>query len=183
MRKTTAILLLLIHAYNLIGYHALFAFLQKKSTSHIISKLDRGHYTDQDLIEVKIPYKLLYASNWPRYERYDGEMERNGIHYNYVKRKFANDTLYLMCIPNKENTNLAFAKNKYFNNINDAADQAGKKEKPASRAIKAFSAEYNHAVAAFTFSAPCRDIHSERDRSHSKLSGCFLATPNEPPRA
>ena len=149
----------------------------------MVNRLDKGHYSDNDLVEVKLPLKLLYASNWSQYERYDGEIEMRGVHYNYVKRKFANDTLYLMCIRNKDNTNLVLAKNKYFNNINDASGIPGKKEKSPGSIIKAFSAEYNAVAAAYHLSVPYMVAVRQYLHHASRLSSCFLPTLIEPPQA
>ena len=82
MRKGAAIFLLIIHFYNFIGYKAIFAYLDMQATDHLISRLDKGKYQQDELIEVKIPYQSLYAPNWSDYARFDGEIEINGSHYN-----------------------------------------------------------------------------------------------------
>jgi len=145
LKKPIAILLLLIHSFNLAGYPAIFAWLQHNSNNKFEAQIDMGNYNDAQLVEVKIPYPLPYSTNWKDYERVNGEMEVNGVHYNYVKRKLTNDTLYLMCIPNTEKTNLVKAKHNYLNAANGVAEHNSGKKSPASseNLQKAVGAEYN----------------------------------------
>jgi hypothetical protein len=145
LKKTIAILLLIIHCFNLAGYPVFFAILQHSASEKVISQLDNGEYNDSELVEVKVAYSLPYSTNWKEYERYNGELEINGVHYNYVKRKLYNDTLYLMCIPNREKTNLGYAKNDYFNSINGVTNHGPEKKShaPVNSIQKSFGQEYN----------------------------------------
>ncbi len=63
-------------------------------------QLDANLYSEDDLIELKLAINLPYQTNSADYERYDGEVEYDGVIYKYVKRKVYNDTLYLKCLPN-----------------------------------------------------------------------------------
>jgi len=86
---------------------------------------------------------MLYTPDWPEYKRFDGEVEMNGIHYNYVKRKLSNDTLYLLCIPNRDRTKLAAAKLNYLGDSNDVTSPLNGKKTPASGSVqKAFNQDY-----------------------------------------
>jgi hypothetical protein len=67
----------------------------------MVERLDHNFYNEADLTVMKVPLNLPYLSgNWKEFERFDGSIELNGTHYNYVKRKVFNDTLILLCIPN-----------------------------------------------------------------------------------
>lgn len=85
---------------------------------HVETKLDREEYAEQDLIELKIPVSLPYQNSQERFERYEGEIEIDGIHYNFVKRRLSNDSIILLCLPNKDKTKLANAKDNFFKQIN-----------------------------------------------------------------
>lgn len=185
MKKAIAILLLTIYVFNLGGYHALFAFLQQKAASQIIEQLDNGSYQSADLIEVKIPYPLPYAANWPDYQRFDGEADINGIHYNYVKRKMSNDTLYLLCIPNREKTKLAAAKNDYFNAVNEVTNpsQGKKSPVPFNTIQKSFSSEYNQLVQDYQLPAPAAQCAPACPSSQPGLYNQFLSALFQPPKA
>src|SRR6185295_4704314 len=91
------------------------------------ARLDKDHYNESELIELKVAIHLPYQTSWSHFERYDGEVQLNGILYKYVKRKVINDTLVLLCIPNQEKMNLQTAKNDFFKNTNDLANTDSKK--------------------------------------------------------
>lgn len=119
MKKTASAILILVLLFNWFGYNLVVNYLQQKSDSHLEALLDNNKYTDAELIELKIPTHVPYQTSWAAYERYDGEIEMNGMLYKYVKRKVCNDTLYLMCIPNTKKMNLETARNDFFKNNND----------------------------------------------------------------
>lgn len=106
MRKSFAILLLAIHLFNLAGYRLLYAYFADRSEQQLITTLDNGHYNNDELVEIKIPLNLPYIQGNFQYERVDGSLEFEGIHYNYVKRRVLNDTLSVLCIPNKKTTEI-----------------------------------------------------------------------------
>ena len=104
-------------------------------------------------MEVKIPYPLPYAANHTSFERFDGEIEFNGVHYNYVKRKMVNDTLVILCIPNTIKTELNKAKSDLvagFNNISTESPTDNKS--PEASVIKLFKAESKPNNNEFNFS-------------------------------
>jgi hypothetical protein len=119
VKKTASAILILVLLFNWFGYNLVVNYLQQKSDSHLEALLDNNKYTDAELIELKIPTHVPYQTSWAAYERYDGEIEMNGMLYKYVKRKVCNDTLYLMCIPNTKKMNLETARNDFFKNNND----------------------------------------------------------------
>ncbi|MEP7257023.1 MAG: hypothetical protein ABI687_01515 [Flavitalea sp.] len=122
MKKLVAITLLLIHFFNLAGYLFLFWYLSIESNKQAVSIIDKHQYKTEDLIEVKVPVNMPYVSNWNDYEPFEGEIILNGIHRNYVKRKVSDDTLYLLCLPNKQRDKLLVAKNDFSNKVNDVND-------------------------------------------------------------
>jgi len=85
----------------------------------MVQQLDKNNYSDKDLVEVKVPLNSPYINNTKDYERFDGSINLNGVHYNYVKRKVYDDTLYLMCICNKQKMQLCDAKNSYQRLVTD----------------------------------------------------------------
>lgn len=152
MKKIIAILLLALHVFNFAGYSAVFNLLQQRASTRIVDKLDKGVYDETELMEVKIPFPLPYATNWKEYERCDGEFEVSGIIYNYVKRKLCNDTLFLLCIPNHEKMKIATAKSDYARLSNDFAG-SGKKSQPVSTSVKSVMNEYNQSHSFYNVTA------------------------------
>lgn len=132
MRSLFAIIMLVTNLFNLAGYNLFFQYSIHQSDKRISRQLDRCEYDGNQLVEVKIKLNLPYMSDWGEYQRYDGEVEFQGVHYNYVKRKVAQDTLYMLCIPNPGKTSLYKGINNYLVNANDIPtgrenNQAGKK--------------------------------------------------------
>jgi hypothetical protein len=184
LKKSIAIILLLIHGFNLVGYPAMFALLQHNAGHRFIAQIDEGQYNDADLVEVKIPYPLPYSTNWKDYERINGEMEVEGIHYNYVKRKLSNDTLYLMCIPNIEKTKLSADSKEYFNVFNGVSDGADSKKSTSQESFqKSFCAEYNIIPVNFLLSRPAVNLSAHFSAANSAIALRALSVAYQPPEA
>ncbi len=119
MKKIAAFFLLLIFSINWFGYRFIFTYAQHTNNLNLEEIFDKELYDDAHLVELKIAMNLPYQTNRPVYERVDGEIKVEGILYKYVKRKVANDTLYLLCLPNTKKMHLETAKNDFFKNWND----------------------------------------------------------------
>jgi len=123
--------------------------------NQMVAKIDRSEYDDKDLIEVKVPVNLPYQTNWQDFERYDGEIQIAGVHYNYVKRKLQNDTLILMCIPNTDKMKLFNARETFFSLVNDMQQTESGKNLPLPvKPVKIFMAEYVPDQNDFSFAGP-----------------------------
>ncbi len=137
MKKVAAILLVIIFAFNLFGYRFVVDYLQHKADRQLEARLDKNQYDESQLIELKVPIHLPYQTSWSAFERYDGEINLNGTLYKYVERKVSNDTLYLKCLPNTKKMHLEIAKDDYFKNTNDLAQNSGSK-KPGNSKTSGF---------------------------------------------
>ena len=139
LKQLLTILLLAIHLFNFGGYRLVFDQLEKHSGKTMVQRIDADAYHDQDLVEVRVPINLPYQTSWKEFERYDGEIYMNGVHYNYVKRKIQNDTLILLCLPNTEKTRLMNARETFFSLVNDLQDQQPSKSTPVPAKSVKFS--------------------------------------------
>jgi len=140
VRKTAAILLLLIFLFNIVGYRMLFDYVQHRSDAAFVTKLDKGHYDESELVAVKVPINLPYQTNWSGYERVDGEIEVDGTVYKYVKRTVQNDTMILLCIPHEEKTTLQQNANTFFGHVNDLEGNSNTKK---SNSFKLLFTDYD----------------------------------------
>jgi hypothetical protein len=131
LRQPLAILLLLIHLFYSGGYRLVFDRLEAQTGNRMITRIDADAYDERELVEVRVPVNLPYQANWPEFERYNGEIYMDGVHYNYVKRKLHNDTLILLCLPNQEKTYLLNARETFFSLVNDLQQDAPAKQAPA----------------------------------------------------
>jgi len=119
LKKLTAIFLLALFIFNMVGYRLLMDYAMDKADENFEARLDKGHFDESELITVKVPLNLPYQTNWKEFERVNGEMNVNGTVYKYVQRKVYNDTLILQCIPHHEKTELEKKANDYFGRVND----------------------------------------------------------------
>ena len=126
-------------AFNLAGYQWLFAAIENNATAQLEQKISAGEYTDDQLVEIRIPLNLAYYSDTD-YEDVYGETDFNGEHYRYVKRKVSGNTLYLICISNKEKTNIVKAKNEFTKAVNDVPSNERSQQK--NSLIKLLTAEF-----------------------------------------
>ncbi|HWB90737.1 MAG TPA: hypothetical protein VG605_02750 [Puia sp.] len=141
LKQFAAILLIGILFFNWYGYQLLTAYWQQRAENRLEARLDKHQYDDDQLVSVKIPLTTLaYYNSSMNFERVNGRIEINGVHYNYVKRRIYGDSLELLCIPNTTAMNLQKAKNEFFRQVNDLQQQnQGKKNNSIS---KDFSKDY-----------------------------------------
>lgn len=140
VKKIAAILLLSLMVFNLVGYRWLFSAIENKATANLEQKISSGQYSDAQLIEIRIPLNMPYYSD-KEYENVYGETDFNGEHYRYVKRKVSGNILYLLCLPNKEKTNIVKAENEFAKAVNDTpANSQGSQQK--NNFIKLLTSEF-----------------------------------------
>ena len=120
--------------FNWIGYRFVVDYLQHKADVQLEARLDKSQYDESQLIELKVRIHLPYQTSWAEYERYDGEISINGTLYKYVERKVSDDTLYLKCLPNTQKMHLETAKDEYFKNTNDLAQNSNSQKSGNSKA-------------------------------------------------
>lgn len=118
MRKLAAIFFLLILLFNTAGYRWYFAYLEKRATAELETRIDAGMYEEEQLVEIRIPLNMPYYSD-REYEAVYGETEWEGQHYRYVKRKVTNNILYLLCLPHNDKDKLVNAGHDYAKQVND----------------------------------------------------------------
>ena len=180
MKKLLAILLLTIYLFNLTGYSLLFQYLINDTDTVLVKRLDKDAYNDKDLIEVKVALNMPYLTTSKNFERVNGQLELNGVHYNYVKRKVSSDTLYLLCLPNFAKTQLYAAKAGYANECNDVP--SGKKNTESSTAKKSGAVnEYNCVTTQFNFSPESLLPGAFSGFICAEITPAFIKSPAQPP--
>jgi hypothetical protein len=181
LKKLTAIFFLILFSFNWFGYRLMYDFAQHKNNQHLEALLDKSDYDESQLIELKVAMNLPYQTSRSSFERYDGEIELNGTMYKYVKRKVANDTLYLMCIPNTKKMRLETAKNDFFKVSNDL-EQNNSKSTENGLSVFKYMTVYNDSSFGADIISP--DISQENcwlpEKSESLKSFTHLS-PEQPP--
>lgn len=149
LKKSFAILLLSVYLFNLVGYTLLLRLLQRRNASQTSQMIESGNYSEADLVLIKVPTSFTPVGNRSEYVRCDGEIERDGTHFNYVKCKISNDTLYLLCLRNDDRKKLNDARDKYAKQMGDIPSSAQKGD-GANGKKTGISAEYDQQELSFT---------------------------------
>ncbi|MEP6749887.1 MAG: hypothetical protein ABJB86_19270 [Bacteroidota bacterium] len=186
MKKIASILLLGILLFNWCGYRWVINLVQQQADIKLEAKLDRNDYDESQLVEIKVPVNMPYQTDWANFERYDGEIEVNGIHYKYVARKVQDGQLVLKCIPNQTKQRLESAKDDLFKITNDLQqDNAAKKSGvPNSILVKNVLGDYDNlqqlSIAAL-YTSLSRQSYNVYQLSLA--TNLHHSTPEQPPEA
>jgi len=183
LKRIAAILLLSVLLFNWIGYRILSDYFEQQADFVLEQKLDKSDYDESQLIEIKVPLKLPYQNNWENFERFNGDIEVDGIHYKYVKRKVYNDSLVLLCLPHESKMKLLSARDEFFKLVNDLQhpSQNKKSDSGNSHSVKNpvteyFSEHNNWLIPKLTA------LHSLFYLNNSSFhSTGFIRTPEQPP--
>ena len=181
LKKTIAILLLAVYLFNLAGYSLVFNYFISLAEQQFVTQLDDNKYDDAQLVEISLPLHLPYLQNSNGFERVDGSVEKDGIDYSYVKRRILNDTLYIMCLPNQQRTQLIQEKSRYAGDVNDFASTKKEKESTAKKAAP--STEYNNAIVQYRCQLPFAAASQQNKHVKSFLPATAPGTAEHPPQA
>ena len=119
MRKLASILLLAILLFNWVGYRLVTGILLEQADQQLQASLEKNRYSDDELVEIRVPLNLPYQTDWKEFQSYDGAINVQGVDYRYVKRKVEKGQLVLLCLPNHSKTHLATARDQFFMLVND----------------------------------------------------------------
>lgn len=99
----------------------------KQANQKLLNRLDANQYSDDETIVLTIPLSMPYPTYQNGFERVDGEFEYQGEHYKLVKQKLENDTLFIVCIKDRESRKIFTALadfSKQANNLPTGSKQA-----------------------------------------------------------
>jgi hypothetical protein len=120
LKKSAAILLLGILLFNGWGYRLLTSYMESRANHQLEAQLDDDQYDESQLISIRLPATdLSYYNNSFQYERIYGEIEIQGLRYEYCKRRILNDSIEFLCIPNQVAMKMQTARNDFFQLMND----------------------------------------------------------------
>lgn len=181
LKRVAAILLMSVFLFNWFGYRLLTDYWQQKADTKLEARLDKNDYDESSLIEMRVPLNMPYQISSSSFERFDGEIEIDGIHYKYVKRKIENGQLVLMCLPNQTKMKLESAKDDFFKLVNDLQHPSQTKNPADGHASKNPVTEYwqqqnNWSVEQFAV------LHTPLVNAFAALpSSPIITTPAQPP--
>jgi hypothetical protein len=181
MKRAAAILLLIIFLFNWFGYRLLSDYLQHRADTQLESQLDQHQYNEASLIEIRIPLNMPYQNVSSDFERYDGEIEFNGIHYKYVKRKVTNGELVLLCLPNENRMRLMNARDEFFKLVNDLKNPSQEKSSTPAHSIPNPVTEYWQQQNNWHLEALTLQQHQYTSYAIVIPSSPLITTPAQPP--
>ena len=185
MKKLAAILLVSVMLFNWFGYRILSDIIEHQADLALEQRLDNSDYDESQLITIKVPIDLPYQTNWKEFERVDGEIEVDGIHYKYVKRTIYNDSLILLCLPHETKMKLQSARDEFFKLVSDLQNtsQSKKSDNGSSTSSKNpvteyYSSQNNWFIPKLT--ALYCQFHFDQS---SRLASGYTASAEQPPEA
>ncbi len=122
--------------FNIVGYKFLANYFEHKSTNDLQAALDQHKYKESDLISFKLHLNLPYISSSTEFESVEGNIDINGINYQYVKKRFFNDTLEILCVPNFTKSYIKDSKNDFAKQLNDIASSNNSKKNSSNQIVK-----------------------------------------------
>jgi len=144
LKKVIAILFLGIMLFNGFGYRIVSNYFDQKASDHLTILIEQNNYNESELVSIKTPINLPYYSNNPKFERLDGEMEIDGIVYQYVERRVYNDSLEIRILPNQDRMHIKNAKDSFDQLAADFEQKlTDKKSIPVNKSsVKVISFDY-----------------------------------------
>lgn len=106
LRRLTAVFLLTLILFNVIGYYGVYMGLRAKANSDLREQLDANNFNAGETITIKVPLALPYQSDWTGFQRVDGEFEKDGVFYNLAKQKIERDTLIIIAVKDHKEATL-----------------------------------------------------------------------------
>jgi hypothetical protein len=184
VKRIAAILLMTILLFNWCGYRLMTSWLEGRADKQLVSSLDANNYDESQLISVKVPSThLSYYNSSQQFERVDGKIQIGAITYNYVKRRIFNDSVELLCIPNRASMQLQTAKNEFFKLVNDlqASGQSKKAGSHSDTSKSPSSVEYYAVNDIYVIGNLYFTSLPSADHQAAALSSSYLLTTEQPP--
>lgn len=182
MKRTAAILFFAILLFNWIGYRFVIDFFEREHTRELQVSFDTNKYDESELISVKMHYPLPYLVNSSQFERWDGEVDIDGILYKYVKRRFVNDSIEFLCLPDYKSMRMQTARDNFFRLAHDLQQNRSdkKSDQGSVPSFKNILNDYCNEIKSWDFSiAKLRLSHHPFYRFFN--TDYFGTSPGQPP--
>jgi hypothetical protein len=183
LKRLASILLIGLLLFNWIGYRLYSHYLEQHSDLQLEVSLDNNNFNEADLFELRVPLNLPYTTDWQDFERFNGEIEINGIHYKYVKRKVVDGELVLLCVPNESKMEIQSSRDQFFQLVNDLNHNTGSKENPSGKtsSSKSLSIDYMPEGNNWSVSMACTNASTYTYTSIGDHTAPYLTSPAQPP--
>ncbi len=119
MKRLFSIAMLLLFLFNVVGYYLFFLGLRYQANVEMNQRLETADYRADETITFKIPITVPYYADHRDYERVNGSFERRGEFFKLVKQKLERDTLYMVCIKDRQEKKIFNAMTDFVKLSND----------------------------------------------------------------
>ncbi|MES2266018.1 MAG: hypothetical protein V4520_04620 [Bacteroidota bacterium] len=179
MKRFFALFLLSIHLFNTGGYTFVFQYFIHQSELTIVKNIYESKVDATQLVQIKVPVNNKGVTDWPDYEKIQGQIQLKDGFYNFVGVKMTRDTMYLVCVANSVKNQLFKANTIIAKNVSDAP-LSKKGEAPAKKASSSVS-DYNYPVVTYSFLSFDDKLERIANPISSKLTSPYIESPGKPP--
>jgi hypothetical protein len=106
VKRLVAIVVLSIFLLNVLGYYGVLLGLKAASGNDLTERLNSDMYDLGATVTFKVPLAVPYGTDSKSYERVDGEFEKDGEIYRFVKQRMYQDTLYIVCVKDEKTSRI-----------------------------------------------------------------------------
>lgn len=121
-----------ILSFNWYGYDLLVKILETHYDEQLETAFDNNNYDASQIVELDSKVVLPYVADMNNFERVDGEVMIDGVHYKFIERKYENGRVIYRCIPNTEKTRLYSARSTFYQLMNEIQDSSNHTKHPAN---------------------------------------------------
>jgi hypothetical protein len=150
LKRLTAIFFLLIFLFNTGGYYLAFWAIKQHAKENLLERLNASQYSKEESVVFTIPFSLPYPVSDGSYERVHGDFEYGGEYYKLVKQKLVNDTLFIVCVKDKETKHIEETLSDYSKSANNLPIGAKQAFNFLSKLFKDFHSETEITISAAT---------------------------------
>jgi len=108
-----------VFLFNVGGYYIVFLGLSSQARRDLLERLDAAQYRDEETVVFTIPLSLPYPLFDDNYKRLQGNFEYKGEYYALIKQKLENDTLFIVCIKDRNQKHISTTLSEYARVAND----------------------------------------------------------------
>lgn len=119
MKRCIALTLIILILFNTMGFYGVLVAIRYQNEQSLLSDLDAGDYSPIQEKIIKLPLNLPYSIESFDFQRIDGDFHHDGNHYRLVKQKLERDTLYVVCIEDRDSKKIDQALTKYVKTFAD----------------------------------------------------------------
>jgi len=157
----------------------------QQQTAQMELQLDNKEYDAAMLVELRVPVSLPYQTDWKEFERVDGDIELNGMHYKYVERKLEGGEMIYKCIPDNSKKQLINARENFFKLVNDLQTQSQGNESNNNHqhSYKTFSFDYCEKLTNWNFHVMELQLTGRFIHATQAVLTTVIPAPVQPPDA